>query len=113
MIPAQRAYDAAVQRCREREELHTLAVPLETFVQQLFGETNYALIADSKPYIGDLMLREAFKDAQVRFMITHFIRAGDGSAVTTEAAYMLPFCDPWHSNVPLIRSISIFWFLSF
>jgi len=79
------AYDAAVKQCKAGEEQHTLAVPLETFLQELFGETNYVLIPNSKPHIGSLTFREAFKDAQVRF--THFVRAEDGRAVTTEAAY--------------------------
>jgi hypothetical protein len=79
------AYDAAVRQHRVGEELRTVAVPLETFLQELFGETNYALIADSKPDFGHLKFRDAFKDTQVRF--THFVRAEDDSAVSTEAAY--------------------------
>ena len=78
------AYDAAVRRCGS--ELHTRAVPLATFLQELFGEANYAIIANSKPDVGDLKFCDAFKDAQVRF--THFVRAGDDSVVSTDAAYV-------------------------
>ena len=77
------AYDAAVRRYQGT--LHTCAVPFESFLQELFGDTNYERIADNKPDDGDDTFRDAFKNAYVRF--THFVRAGDESAVSTEAAY--------------------------
>ena len=77
------AYDAAVRR--HKGNLHTYAVPLKSFLQELFGDTNYERIANSEPDVGGDTFRDAFKNAYIRF--THFVRAGDESAVSTEAAY--------------------------
>jgi len=74
------AYDAAVRK--SGPGLRTRAVPLQAFLEELFGE-HYATIANSTPNIGSVKFSEAFKDAQVRF--SHFARAGDDSAVSTVA----------------------------
>ena len=61
-----------------------MAVPLESL---LFGsDTNYERITNSKPDVGGDTFRDAFKNAYIRF--THFVRAGDESAVSTEAVYL-------------------------
>ena len=77
------AYDAAVRRYQGT--LHTCAVPFESFLQELFGDTNHERIANSKPDDGHDTFRNAFKNAYIRF--THLVRAGDESAVSTQAAY--------------------------
>ncbi|KAF8550111.1 hypothetical protein OG21DRAFT_1514438 [Imleria badia] len=60
---------------------------LVTFIQQLFSQEPADEILDSQPdnMVLDATFRNTFKDSVVRF--THFVEAGDTSALTTEALF--------------------------
>lgn len=68
------------------ETCYSRGVPLEYFLQELFGEDHYKLIKMSTPdnLAGGETFGKAFKGANIRF--THIVRAADDEMVSTRVA---------------------------
>ena len=71
------------------EAQYSKAVPLSDFLEALVGHGHMQKILKSRPdnVPGGATFKEAFKHAKVNF--THFVKGGDESVITDEAAFSL------------------------
>ena len=108
------AMDKAVLRqkreSKEPSPVFGVAVPLEYFLEELFGRGHWVRIAESFPDNGQgQKLKDAFKGAMIRF--THFGRAGDDTGATTYAAWaavirgMAIQCRPGQASIDIVLPI--------
>ncbi|THH19412.1 hypothetical protein EW146_g1745 [Bondarzewia mesenterica] len=88
------AYDRAIEREQGRKlagsdltPFYSQGCSVITFIEELFKENIARDILDSVPDNDDeeVSLRDAFKDAVIRF--THFAKLGDDSGITTNAMW--------------------------
>ncbi|KAF8519711.1 hypothetical protein JB92DRAFT_2897710 [Gautieria morchelliformis] len=84
------AYDRAMEKDHPKgpqAPFYSKGCNLTTFLEELFRDKHAEIILGSHPdnVKSHTTLRDAFKDAKVRF--THFVKMADDTATTTEAMY--------------------------